>query len=69
MSIPWAPISHSVLLVPSLGALLALAIECIHKQLSHILSTLPTKSQKSRRNVLDVNADAVPAQRVRRVDH
>jgi len=27
-----------------------------------------TKSQSSRRNVLDVDADAVPAQRVRRVD-
>src|ERR1700687_3607474 len=47
----------------------ALAIECIHKQLSHIPSTLATKSQKSRRNVLDVDADAVPAQRARRVDH
>jgi hypothetical protein len=46
----------------------ALAIECIHKQLNHIPSTLATKSQKSRRNVLDVDANAVPAQRVRRVD-
>jgi hypothetical protein len=46
----------------------ALAIECIHKQLSHIPSTLATESQKSRRNVLDVDADAVPAQRARRVD-
>src|SRR5229473_6445552 len=46
----------------------ALAIECIHKQLSHIPSTLATKSQSMRRNVLDVDADAVPAQRVRRVD-
>ena len=45
-----------------------LAIECIHKQLSHIPSTLATRSQKSRRNVLDVNADAVPGQRARRVD-
>ena len=46
----------------------ALAIGCIHKQPSHIPSTLATKSQKSRWNVLDVNADAVPGQRVRRVD-
>src|SRR5258708_15960612 len=46
----------------------ALAIECIHKQQNHIPSTLATKSQKSRWNVLDVDADAVPAQRVRRVD-
>jgi hypothetical protein len=32
------------------------------------LLALATKSQSSRRNVLDVDADAVPAQRVRRVD-